>query len=95
MTPYLGPERRQSQRDRRQKTRSGKFDRRKNHCDQCHFYKPQSSTAGTCLKHQTMIAASDFSCVWFAPLGASKPMEEGSLEATSEEGESSDVEEMN
>ncbi|MCA9797926.1 MAG: hypothetical protein KC474_00120 [Cyanobacteria bacterium HKST-UBA04] len=73
MSKYQGPERRSSQNDRRSKTRSGKFDRRKNRCDQCQFYKAQTALSGTCQKHQTMIRADDFACTFFAHLGGLKP----------------------
>jgi hypothetical protein len=61
----IGFERRRQQKDRRKSTRSGKYDRRKNTCGNCIHFKPQNQTAGLCLKHQTMIRANDFACVFY------------------------------
>lgn len=63
--PFKGHERRKSNQDRRQNPRSGKLDRRRNHCFQCRYYAPQSDVAGVCQKHQTMIRADDYACVFF------------------------------
>ena len=65
LMPFKGHERRKSNQDRRQNPRSGKLDRRRNHCVQCRYYAPQSDVAGVCQKHQTMIRADDYACVFF------------------------------
>lgn len=64
---HIGYDRRRRQADRRSSERPGKYDRRKNTCETCHFYKEQSNVAGLCLKHQTMIRGDDFACIWFTP----------------------------
>lgn len=73
---------RRRQADRRSSSRGGKFERRKNTCGNCLFYKPQSETSGVCQKHQSLIRATDFACIWFTsgqtppeppPVGPSRP----------------------
>ncbi len=51
--------------DRRSSARPGKYERRRNICSVCHFFKPQGTVAGLCLKHQTMIKGEDFACTFF------------------------------
>lgn len=58
-------ERRRRDKDRRQSMRTGKYDRRRNICANCQYYKPQAEIAGLCSKHQTLIKAQDYSCVLF------------------------------
>lgn len=60
----MGFERR-AREDRRKAPRSGKYERRRNTCSGCQFYKPQGEVAGLCLKHQKLVRAEDFACVLF------------------------------
>ncbi len=72
MERKIGYERRRRP-DRRSASRPGKFDRRKNTCGDCRFYQPQSEIAGVCMKHQKMIKADEFACVWFVPARINTP----------------------
>lgn len=51
--------------DRRTSQRDGKFERRKNTCGNCSYYKVQTEVSGLCMKHQTMLKSTDFACTWF------------------------------
>lgn len=57
-------ERRQT--NRRQSTRDGKYDRRRNVCGLCRYYQPESPQEGNCLKHEKPIGYQDFACTLFA-----------------------------
>lgn len=65
MSEQIGFERRR-QNDRRQNDRDGKYDRRRNRCALCLHYAPQSEVGGMCQKHQKLIRAQDFACVYYA-----------------------------
>jgi hypothetical protein len=62
---------RRRQVDRRKDSRSGKLDRRHNRCGGCMFYAAQNSEKGLCQKHQKVVAADEFACVWFQATTAS------------------------
>ncbi|MDH4378818.1 MAG: hypothetical protein QE263_02810 [Vampirovibrionales bacterium] len=67
-------ERRSSNQDRRGASRSGKLDRRRNHCGSCaHFIHPSApalpSEQGFCQHHRRPFAATDYACTAFAPKG--------------------------
>ena len=72
MPPF---ERRQSQfKERRSSLRKGKFDRRKNRCGDCVFFKEDQSNPkgpGYCQKHQTPMAVFAFACLYFKKISNS------------------------
>ncbi|MEB3205921.1 MAG: hypothetical protein VKK59_01065 [Vampirovibrionales bacterium] len=74
-------ERRLSRIDRRQNSRQGKFDRRRNRCTHCvHFKVTQteqteankSSSSGFCSKHHEPMTAETYAC-WVFELASEQP----------------------
>lgn len=67
--PPVARERRASEEDRRERSRQGKYDRRRNRCRACQsFVKDPNSTVGTCQRHHRPYSPDAFACLWFEPL---------------------------
>jgi hypothetical protein len=63
--PFVQGERRRQ--DRRQSDRQGKYDRRKNRCENCDHFQPNGAApeSGFCQHHGIIVMTSAFACPYF------------------------------